>query len=421
MLVVLQDYLKGANVQRISIYVATHKEIDFELPSNRSIVQVNCANAQELNQAYLKDNDGIDEISRKNESYCEMTVHYQLWKNCSADIKGLEHYRRYFSNDTSIPIYPQKEIPVHRLGHAILLEEQILADLDSHDLILTYDICPFPFTAFEDLQRFCSIEDTIELIKCIESEYPEYLQSLIEVLSSYNLSYRNMLIAKSDVFDDYSSWVFGALNSIEERIDISTYDSQHKRIFGYFAEVLLNVYVRKHCLNAKHYQVAFPLEDTSIIRLRKSLKDRIVRGLIRIGLTQPSYKLKYLSSRYKHYCAQFGDKRAIANGISDCRSIYDYHIQCGAIACKIIDDCTIVATHVRPELIMDVVIIVWHGAFDCDSILHRKNQLKEQLSSKNTLIFRLVSYSEEAKSIKMKRIFMLNGISLIHIDELKAL
>ena len=44
------------------------------------------------------DHDG-DNIDSLNPWYSELTGMYYLWKHCNDDIVGLEHYRRYFTND----------------------------------------------------------------------------------------------------------------------------------------------------------------------------------------------------------------------------------------------------------------------------------------------------------------------------------
>lgn len=52
-----------------------------------------------------------------------------------------------------------------------------------------------------------------------------------------------MFIMKWQDFDQYCSWLFPLLKSIEEKTDISHYDSVQKRIYGYIAERLFNVWL----------------------------------------------------------------------------------------------------------------------------------------------------------------------------------
>lgn len=46
---------------------------------------------------YIGD-DTADNISDKNDGYCELTGFYWIWKNVKADYLGLVHYRRYFTH-----------------------------------------------------------------------------------------------------------------------------------------------------------------------------------------------------------------------------------------------------------------------------------------------------------------------------------
>ena len=46
---------------------------------------------------YIGD-DTADNISDRNDGYCELTGFYWIWKNVKADYLGLVHYRRYFTH-----------------------------------------------------------------------------------------------------------------------------------------------------------------------------------------------------------------------------------------------------------------------------------------------------------------------------------
>ena len=81
---------------KVEVYIATHQPIDFAIPDYCRKIQVNAESNGQW-PGYLHDNDTPDNISLKNQSYCELTALYSMWKNCEADIQGLFHYRRFIS------------------------------------------------------------------------------------------------------------------------------------------------------------------------------------------------------------------------------------------------------------------------------------------------------------------------------------
>lgn len=80
---------------KIAIGIAHHKEGHYFKEYPYIPIQVGAAiNLKEL--GIQKDSEG-DNISLMN-AYCsELSATYWLWKNCTADFKGLFHYRRFMT------------------------------------------------------------------------------------------------------------------------------------------------------------------------------------------------------------------------------------------------------------------------------------------------------------------------------------
>uniref|UniRef100_UPI001F4FC212 DUF4422 domain-containing protein n=1 Tax=Rosenbergiella metrosideri TaxID=2921185 RepID=UPI001F4FC212 len=53
----------------------------------------------------------------------------------------------------------------------------------------------------------------------------------------------NMFIMKSSIFDEYCSWVFPIILELHSRIDTTPYDAYQKRVIGFLAERLFNVWI----------------------------------------------------------------------------------------------------------------------------------------------------------------------------------
>ena len=85
--------------KKIEVYVIAHspKEIK-SIKGNDIYKPLFVGRNGKDNLGFLSDDTG-DNISSKNSAYCELTGLYWMWKNSSADIIGLVHYRRYFKNN----------------------------------------------------------------------------------------------------------------------------------------------------------------------------------------------------------------------------------------------------------------------------------------------------------------------------------
>ena len=262
-------------MKSVEVYVATHKKIDLALPKHCKFIQVNSDKMGRWD-GYLHDNDTTDNISDKNYSYCELTALYELWKNSKAKIGGLFHYRRFFSgaNEVSIKNVVDSIATRNQLENKIITEERINELLAKADIILGFPNAPLPLSALEDLQKFVYIEDIWKMIETVEDLFPLYKEDLWNVLNKTGISYCNMFIANRSFIDNYCDWLFFVLEKIEEKTDISKYDISHQRIYGYLAEVLLNVYVLHNKLKVAYvYRVDLFEGDTIKLvkyRLRKA-------------------------------------------------------------------------------------------------------------------------------------------------------
>lgn len=245
----------------MDIWVATHKKIDFDLPPDYKAMQINCKANGEHWLGYLHDDDGIN-ISEKNESYCELTALFSLWKNSNADIKGLCHYRRFLLPDASVGIGVQRErrIPKSEIKNTAINRKEAESFLRNYDMIIPIPNGPFAFKVKEERLQYCFQNDLDILRETIAQEFSEYLEAYDWVMDQHVLSACNMLIAKREIFDNYCSWLFTVLAEVEQKCNIESYDTQHKRIYGYFSEHLLSVFIRKHNLKCKYVTRALVAE-----------------------------------------------------------------------------------------------------------------------------------------------------------------
>lgn len=226
----------------IKIYTLSHK--DFEPPKDPIYVPLSvfC--------------DKGNNIADKNCYYSELTGCYWVYKNSTADIVGVCHYRRYLINEKG-SLFSEKEI------------EDILL---SHDLITTKVLSlNFPYQyGFSKNHKPYYLE---ELDKLLQEKYPEEYAVYKELVTGVHTLFGNMLIAKKALFDEYHKWLFDILFELEKRIVIDEPDSYHRRIFGFISEFLLYVFIKLRGLNVYHAMVGMIGEKTEV----RSIKENIAK------------------------------------------------------------------------------------------------------------------------------------------------
>ena len=87
-------------------------------------------------------------------------------------------------------------------------------------------------------------EEPLELTKAIIAhDYPEYLEAYEKVMDSTSAHMFNMFVMKKTYFDQYSEWMFDILRKVEDKLDISEYDTYEARVYGFISELLLDVWI----------------------------------------------------------------------------------------------------------------------------------------------------------------------------------
>lgn len=245
----------------MSMYVVTHKEYDSKiLTTDYKILQVGSFRGHIKADCF--DDEG-DNISPKNPNYCELTGLYWLWKNCNDSYIGISHYRRYFTHD-------------FRAKKAITPDEMEVL-LDKYDIVLPFH-ATYKKTIAEDYAEISGKkEDLVRVGNIIKRLYPDYYGTYQQYLNSKSGTLYNMMIIKKDNFDRYCQWLFGILFDLEKEIDLSEYNDYQKRIYGFLAERLLNVWVLHNGLKRCEISV-IPTEETW------SFPVKVLTGLKRVIL-----------------------------------------------------------------------------------------------------------------------------------------
>lgn len=246
------------------IYIATHKKFRDPHLSEYIPIQVGAENREDL--GYLRDNTG-DNISYKNANFCELTGLYWIWKNTHDKYKGLVHYRRYFGkNNLSSQITD------------IYSYEELVSMIDTADIIVPYIEVLKQNAKDELLIDCCTLQIFNELERIIKNKYPHYTITFDEYFSQNRTVLFNMMFCKSELFDEYCSWLFDILFDLEQHINIENLNDYQKRLYGFLSERLLNIWIRYNKLNVKN----LPVINTEMDSFQKFnlLRRRFTNGII---------------------------------------------------------------------------------------------------------------------------------------------
>lgn len=236
-----------------SIYVCHHKAGSYLLDPIFKPIHVGKAIA--FNDIGCVGDDSGDNISYKNPFYCELTAHYWMWKNDhTSDYLGLMHYRRHlnFSSNQDFKedqwgVIPAKEKFQEYQRKYGLNEENISAHLENADVILPkkWDVRNAGSKNNYDHYKRSNdlfIGDYQTALDILLKQHPEYRSTVVEYNNSSYGYYTNIFLMRRDIFEEYSEWLFGILDELEDHISLQNYNQQQRRVFGHIAERLLSIF-----------------------------------------------------------------------------------------------------------------------------------------------------------------------------------
>lgn len=246
--------MKLKKFNNIKILVATHKKTWFPDDSVYLPIQLGC-NIHK-NFGIQTDNTG-ENISEKQPYYSELTAVYWAWKNLHCDYIGINHYRRYFVKNNILLFKDLKKY--------ILKENDFKAILGKTDVILPKKRNYYFINRFQHYKYQHNINDLLKCRESIKEIYPEYVKFFDEEMNEYSGHICNMFVMKKEVFDNYCKWLFSILFDLENKIDIKNRNEYQKRVFGYIAERLLDVWIAKNKI--KYIEVPYVnIEGNGIIK-----------------------------------------------------------------------------------------------------------------------------------------------------------
>lgn len=225
----------------------THKKLAINLPENYRPMMLGAIH-KDVPEQYLRDDSGTN-ISLKNDSYCELTGLYEIWKNSTEKYVGLAHYRRFFlerNYHSRFFLYCHLFMNNHMRLKPIP-EIELKNYMKKYDWVVSTQEIEFGKNLWEHWGKYHQIRDIEITADVIRELYPEYLNSFYHVLKKNNkMSPFNMFYTSKDQLNEYSHWLFSILGTVEDRVDISEYDTYHRRLFGFLGEKLFNVWLYQH-------------------------------------------------------------------------------------------------------------------------------------------------------------------------------
>lgn len=255
-------------MKSIKILVATHKA--YEFPKQDIYCPIQVGKALSSAELGLQSDHTGEHISDKNSSFCELTALYWAWKNGKfehQDYVGLVHYRRYFSGKG-----------IQLKGKGILSGKEVEAYLNRADCILPKKRNYYIESVYSHYKNAHYIQDLEKAVSIILAKNSEYEPACHQVLHGKTLHLFNMFIMKRELCIRYCEWLFPILFELEKQLDISQYNTYQKRVFGFIAERLFNVWLIHNHIQTIEVKVVSLEKEPLLLKAFNLLKRKFLKN-----------------------------------------------------------------------------------------------------------------------------------------------
>lgn len=246
----------------IKIIVATHKK--YWMPDDPMYLPVHVGAAGKESIGYQRDDEG-ENISAKNPNYCELTGLYWAWKNLKADYVGLAHYRRHYANGKRFGDKKDKVINSAEMEKK-LQDTDILLPTPRNYWIETN------YSQYAHAHHAIDLDTTREIL---QEKYSQYIAAWDSSMKKTTGHRFNMFVMKKELFDQYCEWLFDVLFELENRLDISAYNKNDSRVFGFVSERLLDVWIETNQYSYKDTAYVFMEKQNWLIKGKNFIKRKL--------------------------------------------------------------------------------------------------------------------------------------------------
>ena len=232
------------------IYVITHKKFDDSIISSPLYKVLHVGKNDDCKDYYLRDDSG-DNISNKNDQFCELTGLYWIWKNVVSDdeITGLVHYRRYFTTLAEYNEYRKNGCMPH------ILSDIQIKNIVNADTIILPSAYKTISTLRNSYKRCHNIFDLDVVETTIRQNFPEYFDLCKKVLAGHKGYYYNMFICTGKILREYCEWLFSILFAVENKLKSVERDEYQNRVYGFLSERLLQIWILKRRIRIIEFPV----------------------------------------------------------------------------------------------------------------------------------------------------------------------